>query len=465
MLLDISVTVRNHMKVKLTSHIPYLIRVTDLVIIISIGFLSIYIKNSTPAFGLKIDETGKYYWLISGILIVYVTLSGELYRSWRGVSIFVVVKSVASRWLATCAFILAVLYTLKISDEFSRIWFFVYAFSTLCSLILFRYFIYIVMTKLREKGFNRKKVAIIGDGEVVFILKNRTEAASWAGYDVLFHIHENNLESASSLDSFALDEIWVSLRDFNQLNLNKIVFNLRHTSANIRYIPEISAVTSINQGYTEVIGVPMIDIIATRIYGFNAFLKAAEDYILSAMALILFSPLMLVVALALKLESPGSRILFLQKRHGASGEQFYIYKFRSMKNSDNKEAGFTQTVKNDPRVTKIGSFIRRTSIDELPQLFNVLRGEMSMVGPRPHAIEHNDQFKDYIISYMKRHLVKPGITGWAQVNGFRGETETIEKMKGRIEHDIYYIENWSILFDLRILCITAIKGFMGPGVY
>jgi exopolysaccharide biosynthesis polyprenyl glycosylphosphotransferase len=168
------------------------------------------------------------------------------------------------------------------------------------------------------------------------------------------------------------------------------------------------------------------------------------------------SPLLLVTAILIKLDSRGP-VLFRQTRHGFNNEPIRVLKFRSMSTSDDMPGEFRQAVRNDPRVTRVGRIIRRTNVDELPQLINVLRGEMSMVGPRPHAVAHNQMFADQIRRMSRRHNVKPGITGWAQVNGLRGETETVEKMRKRVEYDLYYIDNWSVLFDLKILIMTLIS--------
>ncbi|HIE54086.1 MAG TPA: exopolysaccharide biosynthesis polyprenyl glycosylphosphotransferase, partial [Chromatiaceae bacterium] len=170
------------------------------------------------------------------------------------------------------------------------------------------------------------------------------------------------------------------------------------------------------------------------------------------------------IAMGVKLSSPGP-VLFKQKRHGWDGKPIRIYKFRTMKVHEEKEGQVTQAKRGDPRITPFGAFLRRTSLDELPQFFNVLQGRMSIVGPRPHAIEHNELYKDQVDAYMQRHRVKPGITGWAQVNGWRGETNTLEKMEKRVEYDLYYIENWSLWFDLKIIFLTLFRGFVHKNAY
>jgi Undecaprenyl-phosphate glucose phosphotransferase len=183
--------------------------------------------------------------------------------------------------------------------------------------------------------------------------------------------------------------------------------------------------------------------------------KRAFDVVTAVAALILLSPLLIVVSLAIKLDSRGP-VLFRQTRHGYNNEPIRVLKFRSMTVMEDG-GNFTPVTRHDPRVTRLGRFLRRTNIDELPQLFNVLVGDMSIVGPRPHATAQNESFAKLISSFSRRHNVKPGITGWAQVNGFRGDTDTLEKMQRRVEHDLYYIDHWSFLFDLRIIILTAVS--------
>jgi putative colanic acid biosynthesis UDP-glucose lipid carrier transferase len=187
-------------------------------------------------------------------------------------------------------------------------------------------------------------------------------------------------------------------------------------------------------------------------------LKLTLDYVLGAISLILFAPLMLAVALAIKLDSPGP-VLFKQRRHGYNHRLIHVYKFRTMRVAEDG-AVVVQARKDDDRVTRIGKFLRRTSIDELPQLFNVLKGEMSLVGPRPHAVAHNQLYCARLERYANRHCVKPGMTGWAQIHGFRGPTEDPEKMRKRVQMDLYYIENWSISLDLKIIALTPFVGFV-----
>ncbi|HCX4781159.1 TPA: undecaprenyl-phosphate glucose phosphotransferase, partial [Escherichia coli] len=212
----------------------------------------------------------------------------------------------------------------------------------------------------------------------------------------------------------------------------------------------------------EVNGIPVVPIFETPLNGINMVLKRLEDIILSVVILTLISPILIIISLCVKLTSPGP-IIFKQTRYGMDGKPIKVWKFRTMVVMENDNV--TQATKNDVRVTKVGRFLRRTSLDELPQFFNVLFGGMSIVGPRPHAVIHNEQYRSLIEGYMLRHKVKPGITGWAQINGWRGETDTLEKMEKRVEYDLEYIREWSIWLDIRIIFLTIFKGFIGKAAY
>ncbi|HDZ1023267.1 TPA: exopolysaccharide biosynthesis polyprenyl glycosylphosphotransferase, partial [Klebsiella pneumoniae] len=210
-------------------------------------------------------------------------------------------------------------------------------------------------------------------------------------------------------------------------------------------------------------GVPVVPLFDTPLSGINMVFKRVEDIIISALILILISPVLAVIALAVKTTSAGP-ILFRQTRYGMDGKPIKVWKFRSMTVMENDDT-IRQATKNDVRITKVGNILRKTSLDELPQFFNVLLGGMSIVGPRPHAVAHNEQYRNLIEGYMLRHKVKPGITGWAQINGWRGETDTLDKMEKRVEFDLEYIRNWSIYFDLKIIFLTIFKGFINKAAY
>jgi putative colanic acid biosynthesis UDP-glucose lipid carrier transferase len=210
-------------------------------------------------------------------------------------------------------------------------------------------------------------------------------------------------------------------------------------------------------------GIPTISIYEDPFDSASGWVKRLEDVVVSSLILIMISPVMVAIAAAIKLTSPGP-VFFKQRRYGARGDEIMVWKFRTMTVLEDGDV-IRQASKNDTRVTKVGAFLRRTSLDELPQFINVLQGTMSIVGPRPHATAHNEYYRNLIPGYMLRHKVKPGITGWAQINGYRGETDTLEKMEKRVEYDLRYIKNWSFWFDIKIILATVFKGFVDKNAY
>lgn len=251
-----------------------------------------------------------------------------------------------------------------------------------------------------------------------------------------------------------VDQIYLALPMATQPRILALLDDLKDTTASIHFVPDIF-VTDLIQGRVDRIsGMPVVAVCDTPFAGLNGLVKRASDILLSILILLLVSPLLLMIAVGVKLGSPGP-VLFKQRRYGLDGQEIVVYKFRSMTVCEDG-AHIAQATRNDRRITRFGGFLRRTSLDELPQFINVLQGRMSIVGPRPHAVAHNEQYRGLIKGYMVRHKVKPGITGWAQVNGYRGETETLEKMAKRIEFDLEYLRNWSLNFDLWIIVKTVL---------
>ena len=257
--------------------------------------------------------------------------------------------------------------------------------------------------------------------------------------------------------------IYVSLPMASQPRIIEMLNGLKDTTASVYFVPDMF-VTDLIQGQSgAVCGMPVISVCEKHFTGTNGIIKWASDKVLAAMILLLISPVLLAVALAVKLGSPGP-VIFKQRRYGLDGEEILVYKFRSMTVCEDG-GSIQQAQKNDTRITRLGAFLRKTSLDELPQFFNVLQGRMSIVGPRPHAVAHNELYRSLIKGYMIRHKVKPGITGWAQVNGFRGETDTLDKMQSRIDYDLDYLRHWSLRLDLKIILKTILTVFKDQAAY
>jgi putative colanic acid biosynthesis UDP-glucose lipid carrier transferase len=260
--------------------------------------------------------------------------------------------------------------------------------------------------------------------------------------DIVAYVREHNIKM-----------IFISQPISAQPRIRKLIDELQDTTASVYFLPDVYIFDLMQARFDNVGGMPVIAICETPFMGLNSTIKRASDVALGAVILLLLAPLMLAIALAVKLTSPGPAI-FRQRRYGLYGEKIIVYKFRSMTVAEDGDT-VVQAKKNDQRVTPIGGFLRRTSLDELPQFINVLQGRMSIVGPRPHAVAHNEQYRKLIKGYMLRHKVKPGITGWAQVNGMRGETATLDKMEARIQYDLDYLRNWSLWLDLWIILKTV----------
>jgi len=247
-------------------------------------------------------------------------------------------------------------------------------------------------------------------------------------------------------------DVYITLPLGSQPRIVKLLEQLQGTTASLYYVPDVFGISIIQGRLQDMGGVPVVGICETPFTGTNELVKRVSDIVMASLILLLISPLMLAIALGVKLSSPGP-VIFRQRRNGLDGEEIVVYKFRSMRALDNGPV-VKQATKDDPRITPFGAFLRKTSLDELPQFINVLQGRMSIVGPRPHAVAHNEEYRRLIRAYMVRHKVRPGITGWAQVNGYRGETEVIEKMQARVEYDLEYLRNWSLGLDLQIIART-----------
>ncbi|HNF60098.1 MAG TPA: undecaprenyl-phosphate glucose phosphotransferase, partial [Rhodocyclaceae bacterium] len=260
-----------------------------------------------------------------------------------------------------------------------------------------------------------------------------------------------------------VDVIYIALPMTTQPRIVRLLDDLRDTTVSVYFVPDLFVTDLIQARVDHVGGMPVVAVCETPFTGLNGVLKQSFDFLMAACILILIAPLMLVIAAAVKCSSPGPA-LFRQYRYGLDGERILVYKFRSMTVCENGET-IAQARQNDARVTPLGAFLRKTSLDELPQFINVLQGRMSIVGPRPHAVAHNEMYRKLIKGYMIRHKVKPGITGWAQVNGCRGETETLEKMKQRVDFDLEYLRRWSLALDLRIILRTVRLIRKDPNAY
>ena len=438
---------------------PYIIRLGDALIIFFAGYVAIYIRR---ILNLPIElpsDLSSYYSLIIVAALLFGALSGGVYRSWRGTQMPTMLAKVIAHWFTVMALILFWLFIFKSSQEFSRIWFGIWVSITALLLIIERLVIYLVLRILRIKGFNLRHVALVGSGAAAEKLRERVSSADWSGYSINLIIPDANQDALNHLANESFDEIWLAMSLGNETTIRETLFALRHSTASIRFVPDLFTLRLINHGMSDVVGVPMYNLSTTPMIGVNALIKWCEDKVLAFLILICISPLMLLLAAGVKLSSPGP-IFYRQERVGLNSQPFKMLKFRSMPNDTESEGVHWGGSANKVN-SRFGQFIRRTSLDELPQFLNVLKGDMSIVGPRPERTMFVEQFKEEIPDYMKKHLVKAGITGWAQVNGWRGDTD----LATRIEYDLYYIENWSLWLDLKIIFMTIFKGFINKHAY
>ncbi len=395
----------------------------------------------------------------------------NLYGSWRGKSLAKQASAIIIAWFTVVLLMIVILFGLKVSSEYSRLWLGWWMLFGVLFTLSFRMCVYGFLHYQRLQGRNFRRVIIAGAGDPGKKLIFQTVDSPWTGFKIeaLFDDDEqlrgalvNGYKVQGDLggieafvDRNHIDEVWIALPLRAEDRVKELLYALRHHTVNIKLIPDIFGFSLLNHSMTEIAGLPAVNLSDTPMGGGNQIVKALEDRILA----LLIIPLLILIALAIKATSSGP-ILFKQKRHGWDGRVINVYKFRTMKLHDEVAGKITQACKGDSRVTPLDAFLRSCSLDELPQFYNVLQGRMSIVGPRPHAVEHNELYKEQVDQYMLRHMVKPGITGWAQVNGLRGETDTLDKMKKRVEYDLFYIENWSLWFDLKIIILTLFKGFV-----
>ena len=346
-----------------------------------------------------------------------------------------------------------VLYFIK-QEHFSRQMLCIFFFINISLEFASRYLIRTILWKMRKQGLNQKHILMIGESQMAEQYMDRLRENPKWGYQVFAHLKdEEKLERI--LEGNELDEVVIALRAEDYGKLERIVDVCEKAGVHTKMIPDFGNVISSRPYIEDVQGIPVIHVrrVPLNIMR-NRVAKRAVDLIGATVAIILFSPVMLLTVLVVALTEEGS-VIYRQERVGLHNQVFYMYKFRSMIMQDEEKEKAEWSTRNDPRITPVGKLIRRTSIDELPQLFNVLKGEMSLVGPRPERPQFVQKFRDEIPRYMVKHQVRPGMTGWAQINGYRGDT-SIEK---RIEYDLYYIENWTMVFDMKILILTIFKGF------
>lgn len=448
----------------------WLHRITDLLIPPALLSIIIYSMNNID----NIYSYG-YIGLLGGLLFLLTAQLIGLYRAWRGRSLSVSVKLVIQAWLITWVTLIVLAFFYKGNDQLSRLALLIWAMLTPIAHIVYRFIIRQSLSHLSSYGKNVRSIAILGAGKTGKQIASSLAHNQWLGYQIKAFYDDNpallnqtvngipvigtsdHLIAAARQSRYS--EIYLCLPLHAEGKIKDILNELSDTTTIVKFIPDLFSFDLMHARWMEIEGIPIVSVYDTPLNSlFARMVKRGEDIVLSVLILLLISPLMLILASAVKLTSPGP-VIFKQTRYGLNGQRINIYKFRSMTTQDNGSE-IKQASINDRRITPLGALLRQTSLDELPQFFNVLQGKMSIVGPRPHAVAHNEEYRRLIPKYMQRHLVKPGITGWAQVNGWRGETDTLDKMQKRIDFDLHYIKNWSLWFDIKIIVLTLYKGFI-----
>ncbi len=443
-----------------------------------------------------------FYAILAILLMQFYSEFFNVYQTWKInnnlLSRLWMQGVISMTWFFTCLTLLliALLFdqSIHLLDWHLATYWFVFA---LLLFALIRFALNFVIRGLRARGINVRRVAIAGAGPLGRFAKEQVRDNPWVGYEIVgvyddrsqkeFQVDPvvnrrkreaiGDLEKGLPVDGAfrdlvdaaaerKFDAVFITLPMRAEHKAQEIIRKLASRSVTAVYvIPDFysSAYEAHFTHLVDINGMPAVSIYENPVSGLRSIVKRLEDIVLSLIIIAIIAVPMLFIAIAVKLTSKGP-VIFRQKRYGLDGKEITVWKFRTMTVMENGD-DFRQATRNDPRITPIGAILRKFSLDELPQFFNVLGGSMSIVGPRPHAVAQNEAYKNTIRGYMLRHKTKPGITGWAQVNGLRGETENLEKMRRRVEYDIEYIRRWSLFFDLRIILMTILKGFTGEHVY
>jgi putative colanic acid biosynthesis UDP-glucose lipid carrier transferase len=419
------------------------------------------------------------YWIAllgAALLAVVVFPETGLYRPKRGASLADDLRALTYGWSVVVALGISVAFLTKTSDSYSRVWVASSASGGLLVHAALRVALRLALRWLRRRGYNLRHVCIVGAGELAREVVTRLRQAPWSGlvvhalYDDAAALAGASIEGvpvcgpveqlSRDLDAGGIDQVWIALPLRDEDQIRRVAAELRGHSVQIRYVPDIFGFELLRHSFSEIAGMPVIGLSDTPIEGTARMLKAAEDYVLGAFLLVIASPVFALIALAI-LATSGAPVFYRQTRVTSNGRQFTMLKFRTMAVNAETQSGPVWSAPDTNRGTALGRMLRRYSLDELPQLINVLAGDMSLVGPRPERPEFIARFRKDVPGYMQKHLVKAGITGWAQVNDLRGSSD----LPKRIQYDLYYIDNWSLWFDLRILGLTIMHIFRSRNAY
>ncbi len=441
--------------------LEHVFRLADPLLVVATGYVLYLLRFE----GVEIDRNYGLGLAAAFGVVLFVFPFFRLYRPFRGTSVWVEVQALFRAWAVAAAAVAILLVLTKTAFLYSRIWMAAWALGAFAALLAFRVALRLALRAIRRRGFNQRHVVVIGAGVLGRDVAARLRGAAWTGLHVSAFLDDapalqgrdvEGVPVRGTLDDVGgfvtregIDQVWLALPLRAERRTRQVLEQLRATTAEVRFVPDIFGFQLLNHSVTEVAGLPVINLTESPMSGANQVVKAVEDYLLAGLIVVAISPLLLVLAAGVKLSSPGP-VFYRQRRVTWNGAQFEMLKFRSMPVDAEAATGPVWARPGEDRATPFGRFLRRWSLDELPQFLNVLKGEMSIVGPRPERPEFIERFREGIPGYMQKHLVKAGITGWAQVNDLRGNTD----LGRRIEFDLYYIDNWSLWFDLRIILMT-----------
>lgn len=453
-----------------------LLRVGDLVAIIFAALLAHIVR-----FG-NLDLAADYALAI----IIACVLAGQvfhylqLYRFGELSRFMFQAPKIFLGWSIAIVLLLTLGFVTKTSEDYSRIWVFLFYVFGFGSLSILRFAVKEQIAHWQARGRLLPKVAVIGAGEHGERLVHHMLARGAKSVKLVGVFDDRRTRVPANIEGFPVrgniddllalarekkvDQILIALPWSAESRILEVLRKLRTVPVDVRLSPERVVYRFPSHGFSDLSGVSLLNVFERPLSNWNHLVKETEDRVFAALILVFISPLMIVIAVLIKLDSRGP-VLFHQKRLGFNKEVFTVYKFRTMHPDTTNHAAVAQARRNDSRVTRVGKWLRRTSLDELPQFFNVLQGSMSVVGPRPHAVVHDEEFATIMDDYMARHNVKPGITGWAQINGFRGEIMDEADLMLRVQHDLHYIENWSLWLDVKIIILTVFKGFVHEKAY
>ena len=447
--------------------------------LIDILILTTCLISAAYIYGAHLSREYLIALLVVLVSFSYVAEGLNLYRSWRAGKLREMVLTAWLSLILSFGGLFVFFFAFKVSEQLSRITIMLWFVLAFTLLFLWRVALRSYKKNKRKLGLSSKKVAIIGATQSGIKIMQQIKLHDELGYENVGFFEDRTPDRLTglqvddivgSIDTAVtkarvgeIDVLFIALPIAAEKRIAEILSYLGDTTVDVHLVPDFLLSNLMHSRIDHVGEIDTLSVFESPYLGISRLIKRSEDIVIGSLILCAILPILTIIAVVIKLTSKGP-ILFKQDRYGLSGQKIKVWKFRSMSVMENSDK-VIQATKGDARITPFGGFLRRTSLDELPQFFNVLTGSMSIVGPRPHAVSHNEEYRQKVEFYMLRHKVKPGITGWAQINGWRGETDTLEKMEKRVEFDLQYIKNWSVWLDIKIIFLTIFKGFVSKNAY